>query len=282
MSALPHAETPPRGRAGFELRADGPDGPVRLSWAPGVDDAASAAVALRDHADWIAALEDWLAPADGLDWAAAERAPSEDGTGWILASADCGGRTASLSLPWPLIRRLPAPPRTLGLRWPALDSELVLARQAFPPEDWSSLAPGSVLLMEDSFAAAWLAMLRRSGDQSGRWLRFDGRSAQLDAIENDDGAQPREDLEVRLTLSEPVPVPVLAGWPHEEAGRSLAPDPSLPLTLHVRGDGHTARPVAEGHLLPWGRGHAMRITHLLADPVTLRSQPSEAPRTEST
>lgn len=248
MSAVLKTEVPPTGRAGFELRARvGCGDTVRLSWGPAVGDATGAAVALRDDAAWIGALEDWLAPEDGLDWRPAD-APAyslayRSQGDWVHATVAGQGRAPRLALPWSLLRRLPAPPEVLGLRWPCLDAELLLTRQSLPPESLAGIAIGSVLLMEASFAGSWPISLRRLGDVDGHG----DRDADVDM------------LEVRMTLPDPLPVPVLAGWV-VHARHDTPPQLDAPLRLHRCGASDAL--LAEGHPLPWGRGQAMRITRL--------------------
>lgn len=259
MSAVFGAEDR-RADSGFELRAWAGDAPVRLGWGAAVACAADAAAALGADAEWIDLLEDWLAPETGLDWQPAEAA-KDAGIEWIAAVVGSG--RLRLSLPWRLIRRLPPPAPGLGLRWPALPAELVLARQPLPPEGLGALAVGGVLLLEDSFTAPWQAVLRRSGDAGGRAALCDGRAVRpVNEALREGGRDGTPCIEVRATLPARQPVPLLAGWPGEGAPLPL----DAPLVLHLLRDGDL--PLAEGHPMPWGRGHAMRITRLLAETVS--------------
>ncbi len=269
MSALLQRGAAPAGRAGFELIAWTGGAPVRLSWGDAVGDATAAAVALRDDAAWISALEDWLAPQDGLDWRPFKAGEDEAWGDWIPATVAGQGRAPRLALPWRTLRGLPPPPEALGLRWPSLDAELLLSRQPLPPEGLEGLVAGSVLLMEASFARPWPVALRRLGDGS------DG-----DAGDAGDDGDTAGLLEVRMTLADPLPVPVLAGWT-AHARRDTPPvlDGALHLHLcshlesHRRGAAHAW--LAEGQPLPWGLGHALRVTRTAAPP-ELSPSPSTA------
>lgn len=259
---------------GYALVAATPAGPVRLSWGPAVDNAAQAAVALHALGDWLEQLEDWLAPEQGLDWWPIDDAVyalRQVEVDWISAAVDADADSdsdadsVSVSLPWPSLRELPEPPDALRLQWPELPAELLLARQPLPPEAPDQIEPGAVLLLEPSFEPAWIVSLRRSGadDDSdpGRWLVCDGRLAwSVPAVPpRRELARPR--LEVRMRLPTPVPVPLLTGW----HARDTAFPADSPATLHlITADGRDAL-IAEGQLLPWGRGHALRMTDVAVD-----------------
>lgn len=283
MSAQRDRDATRPDREGFVLSAPVAGGEVRLGWGPAVGDAAQAAIALREDGAWIDLLEDWLAPVDGLDWRPADEAV--DDNDWITATVVGEGRAPRLALPWRLLRALPAPSDELGLHWPALPAELLMARQSLPPEDPGLLEPGSVLLLEDSFAPTWRVQLRRIGEARGRDLLCDGRLAwpadgssvaRPFAIHGGvDGpihgatdaaihaasdaaidATAEAGLEVRMPLAHAVPVPLLLGWHARDTAFAI----DAPLTLHLRH--HGDEPIAEGHLLPWGRGHALRVVDM--------------------
>ncbi|WP_343640264.1 hypothetical protein [Roseateles sp.] len=279
MSALLQRGAAPAARAGFELIAWADGVPVRLSWGDAVGDATGAAVALRDDAAWISALEDWLAPGDGLDWRPFKAGEDEAWSDWIPATVAGQGRAPRLALPWRTLRGLPPPPEVLGLLWPSLEAELLLTRQRLPPEGLEGLVAGSVLLMEASFARPWPVTLRRLGD------------AHDDGGEGDDAGV----LEVRMTLPDPLPVPVLAGWSGHPC-RDTPPVLDGPLHLHLRshpGSHPGSHPdphpgphrrgaadtwLAEGQALPWGLGHALRVTRAATVPELSPSPSTAAPR----
>jgi hypothetical protein len=275
MSALLQRGAAPAGRSGFELRAWAGGAPVRLSWGDAVGDATGAAVALRDDAAWITALEDWLAPEEGLDWRPADARADEAWGDWIHATVAGQGRAPRLALPWRRLRALPAPPDGLGLRWPSLDAELLLTRQPLPPEGLDGLAVGSVLLMEASFSRPWPVALRRLGAAHDDGSD-DGNDDGNDGCHGDGGF---DGLEVRMTLPDPLPVSVLAGWTGH-ARRDTPPvlDAPLRLELHLHRRGAAPICLAEGQALPWGRGHALRVTRMAAPPESLPSPSTAAIR----
>ena len=290
---------------GYALVAATASGPVRLSWGAAVGNAAQASVALHALGDWLTALEDWLAPDQGLDWwpvddagEALQRVDIDWVSAQVVAPGGAGPKEAGplrLSLPWPALHALDEPPQALGLHWPSLHAELLLARQPLPPEDPGRLEPGAVLLLEDSFEPAWPVVLRRAshhGEQNGERSGDAGRGSEVHGIGHDadhgghrgtghdtdlgrplicDGRLawptdspprrrpiPAPRLDVRMALPTPVPVPLLTGW----HARDTAFPADASATLHlIAADGRDT-PLAEGQLLPWGRGHALRITRV--------------------
>lgn len=251
---------------GYALVAATPAGPVRLSWGPAVGNAAQAAVALHALGDWLERLEDWLAPEQGLDWWPiddAVHALRQVEVDWISAAVNA--EALRVSLPWPALRELAEPPDALNLQWPELPAELLLARQPLPPEAPDQIEPGAVLLLEPSFEPAWIVSLRRSGaddgSDPGRWLVCDGRLAWPVPAVPPRRELTRPRLEVRMRLPTPVPIPLLTGW----HARDTAFPADAPATLHLLTADGRDTPLAEGQLLPWGRGHALRMTRVTHD-----------------
>ncbi len=191
--------------------------------------AAEAALALARLEPLLAVLDGWCEHAGVrlFDWAWGEAPPAESPTGARARWPAHGDALAELHLPWPLLRRLGAPPEALTkqLAWHDAPARLVLAELVLSGEDEAALEPGALLLLAPSFDAHWRGRLQPAGEPGNAAWRVDAEA----------GAQP---------------VAALCGWP----GASDAPAP--PAQLQLR-HGETLR--AHGRLLPWGRGHALLI-----------------------
>lgn len=236
-----------------------PHGAVRLLLGAEIESAPQAAIALHRSAAWLDLLDDWLAPVGPLRWAPASW-PVGACLDTIVSEPD-GEAPHRLALPWPLLLRLPAPPAELGLRWPAQPAELLLGRQDLPPEGLARLTEGSALLVEASFAAPRLAQLRRVGARLGRFVRHGGGmpGGQLWTAGEAAAVEPAPALEFHQRIAGELAVECLAGWC------------ALPQPLHLppraglwwQAGGGTPQLLAQGLLMPWGRGEALRIEQVV-------------------
>lgn len=243
------------------MSAASPFGAVRLLLGAEIESAPQAAIALHRSAAWLDLLDDWLAPAGPLRWAATAWPP---GACLDTVVSDAGGTAPHrLALPWPLLMRLPAPPAELGLLWPAQPAELLLGRQDLPPEGLARLCEGSALLLEASFAAPRLAQLRRVGARQGRLVRHGGGmpGGQLWTASDPAPTEPAQApaLEFHQRVGGDLAVECLAGW------RAL-PQPLLlqpRAGLWWQAGGGAPQLLAQGLLMPWGRGEALRIEQVV-------------------
>lgn len=246
------------------MSAATPHGTVRLLLGAEIESAPQAAIALHRSAAWLDLLDDWLAPAGPLRWTATAW-PAGACLDTVVSDAD-GAAPHRLALPWPLLMRLPAPPTELGLRWPAQAAELLLGRQDLPPEGLARLCEGSALLLEASFAAPRLAQLRRVGARQGRLVRHGGGmpGGQLWTPGEAAGEAAVEPvhapaLEFHQRVGGELAVECLAGWR----------EPPQPLQLQPRAGlwwqagGGAPQLLAQGLLMPWGRGEALRIEQIV-------------------
>lgn len=243
------------------MSAASPFGAVRLLLGAEIESAPQAAIALHRSAAWLDLLDDWLAPAGPLRWTATAW-PAGACLDTVVSDAD-GAAPHRLALPWPLLMRLPAPPPELGLRWPAQPAELLLGRQDLPPEGLSRLCEGSALLLEASFAAPRLAQLRRVGARQGRLVRHAGGmpGGQLWAPGEAAAAGPGQApaLEFHQRVGGELAVECLAGW--RELPQPLHLQPRAGLWWQAGGG--APQLLAQGLLMPWGRGEALRIEQIV-------------------
>lgn len=258
----PAAETMPAPLMRWSARVD--DTSLALALGGPATDALSAAIALQASADWLDGIDDWLAPTHGVDWQPADT-PPEGPRLWGRVVDANGATVRAIGLPLPLLRRVEPPPAALGLQWPGVEAVLMLAMQAPPPEGMDGLVEGSVLLLEDSFRPQWPIALRlaSAGDHAdeGVALCCDGAQAwpaPLALPRSADDGGPH--LQLTMRLPDTVPLPLLAGWRTSPPGRlRLARSAELQLVDTDEAGRPRIRPLARGELIPWGRGHALRV-----------------------
>jgi hypothetical protein len=256
------------------FEAPTPGGPLRLAVATlegAPRHAAAAAIALHGCEPLLAGLEDWAG--DALDWRWTGEAPHP-----VPGSVTIGWRDGLVRLqcPWSWLRR---PRRPLqgcvdGLALPGVAATLVAARLHLPSQALLALEPGGALIVPASLQPVWCGVLRAAGQ--GVHAAADAGGVVV-ALAGVDGATPmlpryapaldpaaafvvhgdpaHRLCELRLDLPHPVPTDGLAGWREGPVG-AAGPAASLWLCRQACGD---ARPLARGHLMPWGDGWALAI-----------------------
>jgi hypothetical protein len=262
-----------------------PSGQVRLAFegAAAPRCAAEAALQLVRAEPLLAHLDGWLAGAgDGLDWrwsprtdAGADAWASGVATARWLAEGSCD-TPVCLGLPWALLRQRGEPPAAPAavLAWAPAAAVCVLAEVSLTLEELAALEPGGALLLRASFEPHWIGRLRADHEPRGQGLAIEWvdperpqpcRGSADAASGRTPAAWAAAGLEVRRAVTAPMAPAVLAGW--ASAGWALAgAGPQLPalqpevgLWLCQRG---VETCLAQGRLVPWGRGRAMLIDGL--------------------
>jgi hypothetical protein len=278
---VPQEAAAPALDAGVWFEATTPFGPARacaFTGAP-VRHAAEAALSLYRCEPLLGPLEAWSGLA--LDW----RWLASGGPRVSAASHGCArwqrradGTAGSqdvmclLSLPWPLLRSLPAPPSELAaaLRWPAQRVVLSVAQFHLGEDELAQVEPGGAIVLPDTLHAPWQGRLRGATEpaQPGlgapvalvplatpRLVAGDARGHQAGRERGD----PRVACEVRLAMPHTLPGNWLTGWLED----ALLPEPGAKASLWCCPDPREpALCLADGRLMPWGDGWALAIDAL--------------------
>jgi len=265
---------------GTWFEASTPSGLLRLCAFTGeaVRHAVEAALALERCEPLLAGLEAWTGVA--LDWRWMSKAPHRPGPSHAAAcwepepERDPSGAPRELlcllSMPWTLLRALPAPDPDLAahLRWPSVPGVLAIAQLLIEPAELQMLEPGGAVMLPESLQSPWMGRLRGAGEpmDGGAAVVLDPPSSPrlvrtaLPALPV--GGAERIPCEVRLALPHTVPGDRFAGWHDGEPLGEVGPRASL---WRCPVEAAPAVELAAGRLMPWGDGWALAIESLTVD-----------------
>ncbi len=292
------AGTAERDNPTFTYRADGALGSWRLEMQmpkAAASDATvvSAAQALRLIEPLLGALDQWCADADHelalWAWSAGTHAHGADArrgatARWQWPATNGSGHKqeaqaqqtpqatlhGTLTVPWPVLRRLGAMPASLEnlLQWELAEAVCVLDRFALSAEDEQNLEPGGAILMQATLQTPWLGTLRAAGEAAGEGLPIElsesnGIVSGFEAGESHVVVTPpaipkAATWEVRSRRSASLPVALLCGWTPLDAAlpQGLLTELELARKAPAATDAKAYMP---GCVIPWGRGLAVLL-----------------------
>lgn len=257
---------PPRGAACFS--APSRFGPLLFELAGGVRHAADAAIALQRCEPLLTALHDWTGIAHEWRWTDRSRlrltADSYALARWQITDHLHG----LVELPWALMRSLSMPPASLAqcLTWPTLPAVLSVSRFRLSIDELRQLEPGGAVVLPESLTAPWHGFLRAAAEpaQRGLGVPVDLSSPALPCLApavptpaQMEETDMRVACEVRLGLSQALPVDRLGGWCTGETLDEICASATL-----WRCAGARPARLATGRLMPWGNGWALAIESL--------------------
>jgi hypothetical protein len=249
----------------FEATTDA--GVLRLSIRTPVRHAADAAIVLADCHPLLGALDAWCGAL--LDWRWVGNLPLRRAADVASASWSPAGGTETrpavvLEIDWTLLRSRAAPPDELAdtLRWDRIPAVLAISQQPLSADELALLEPGGAVLLPESLSARWRGLLRAAIEPA-----YPGAGVPVELLSPDAVRgivlEPRGPAPAATASTHEVQIPMagvvgcdrLAGWFDTDIG-PVSPAAGL---WSCEAPGVPARCVAQGELMPWGRGWALAI-----------------------
>jgi hypothetical protein len=249
----------------FEATTDA--GLLRLSIRKPVRHAADAAIVLADCDPLLGALDAWYGAS--LNWRWVEGSAARR-TGAGLASASWSPAAgeilpaAVLEIGWTLLRSRPAPSGELAdtLRWARVPAVLAISQQPLGPDELAILEPGGAVLLPESLSVPWRGLLRAAIEpvHAGAGVPVDIKSPEvvcgIPLERREPAPAPAASThEIQIRMAGVVGCDRLAGWSDGDIG-PVNPGAGL---WSCEAPGVPARCLAQGELMPWGRGWALAI-----------------------
>ncbi len=263
---------------------------LRLPQPPAGCTAVDAAIALDDCDGLLAVLDVWMETELDWQWEIGLEPEQPSSPPATASAATATPAPCRLEAPWPLLRRLPAPPTAVAgcLQWDDAPALLTLCRLFLDPAEQAAIEPGGAVVLPDSLRPGWRGRLHLPDEDPEQGLPVTlagpipdnpGNPGNPDGPGNSRSSgnagpagspQPAPSkagglrlCQVRLPLHRPLPASLLAGWDNPEG--LLADLAAWPVELWigpVPAGGGASRLLAQGRLLPWGHGWAMMIEQL--------------------
>lgn len=227
-----------------------------------------AAMALARAEPWLSVMETWLGHGLVPNLSSVTDPLLVRGMFTHHATLHERASGATVYLPLEVLRSLAPPPHALSVwAWAPLQCEVILDAVQLSESDRRDLRPGALVILPASFCATWQALLRPEGKRcSHHSASLHEANGRLLVTRDSALAHPPAGAIVSLVRPMAFSLHELMDWPLPAGALPevhWVTDVSVRITEAASptkgAAGAPARPMATGHLMPLGAGHAVRI-----------------------